>query len=103
VNRKGGEALMAAERSMPWEKTKFWPAGDYTLVAVTHTTEEGVTYSKGDTLSLDEREATRLGNAGSIASPGGVQAVRARVEGGRGSRRDKYLCQMWELAREWDG
>ena len=94
---------MAAERSMPWEKTKFWPAGDYTLVAVTHTTEEGLTHSKGDTLSLDERQATRLGNTGSIASPGGMQAVRTRVESGQGSRRDEYLCQMWELAGEWDG
>jgi hypothetical protein len=103
VNRKGGEALMAAERSMPWEKTRFWLAGDYTLLTDSHTTKEGVTHSKGDTLALDERQATRLGNAGSIASPEGKQAVRARVEGGRGSRRDKYLCQLWELAREWDG
>jgi hypothetical protein len=93
---------MVAERSMPWEKTKFWPAGNYTLVAVTHTTEEGLTYSKGDTLSLDEREATRLGDAGTIATADGMQAVRARVEGGRCSRRDRYLCQLWELAGEWD-
>jgi hypothetical protein len=82
---------------------RIWPAGEYTLLADRHTTEEGVTYSKGDTLALREREATRLGNAGAIASPEGMQAVRARVESGRGSRRDQYLYRMWELAGEWDG
>jgi hypothetical protein len=51
---------------------------------------------------LHEREATRLGNAGAIAIPNGMQAVRARVECGRGSRRDEYLYQMWELAGEWE-
>jgi hypothetical protein len=51
---------------------------------------------------LDERQATRLGNAGTIASPGGMQAVRARVESGQGSRRDEYLYRMWELAGEWE-
>jgi hypothetical protein len=39
-----------------------------------------VTYSKGDTLALDELQATRLGNARIVAPPGGVQAVKARVE-----------------------
>jgi hypothetical protein len=62
-----------------------------------------VTYSKGDTVGLGEREATRLGNAGSIALPNGKEAVRARVEGGRCSRRDRYLCEMWELVGEWEG
>jgi hypothetical protein len=94
---------MTEGRWSPGEPDRIWPAGTYTLLTDSHTTEEGITYSKGDTLVLDERQATRLGNAGSIASPEGKQAVRARVEGGRGSRRDKYLCQMWELAREWDG
>jgi hypothetical protein len=81
---------------------RIWPAGEYTLLTDSHTTQEGVTYSKGETLTLRDREATRLGNAGSIASPGGMQAVRARVESGRGSRRDEYLYRMWELAGEWD-
>ena len=64
--------------------------------------EEEITYSKGATITLDERQATRLGNAGTIASPGGMQAVKARVESGRGSRRDEYLYRMWELAGEWE-
>jgi hypothetical protein len=102
MNRKGGEALVVAERSMPWEKMRFWRAGEYTLLAGSCTTDDGVTYSRGDTVRLDEQQATRLGNTGSIASPAGMQAVRARVEGGRGSRRDKYLCKMWTLAGEWD-
>jgi hypothetical protein len=89
-------------RWSPGEPDRIWPAGVYTLLADSHTTEEGVTYSKGDTFALDERRATRLGNAGTIASPGGVQAVKARVESGRGSRRDEYLYRMWELAGEWE-
>jgi hypothetical protein len=88
---------------MPWEKTRFWSAGEYTLLADSFTTEEGVTYSKGDTVRLAEREATRLGNAGAIALPGGKEAVRARVEVGRCSRRDRYLCEVWGLAGEWEG
>jgi hypothetical protein len=63
---------------------------------------EGITYSMVATLTLDERQATRLGNAGTIASPGGMQAVRARVESGGGSRRDEYLYRMWELSGEWE-
>ena len=102
VSLKGGEALMVAERSMPWDKKRFWFAGEYTLLADFFTTEAGVTYSKGDTVRLDDQQATRLGHAGSISAPDGMQAVRARVEGGRGSRRDKYLCQMWELAGAWE-
>jgi hypothetical protein len=93
---------MVAERSMPWQTPKIWLAGEYTLLADSHTTKEGVTYAKGDTLRLDERQATRLGNAGTIASPGGVQAVKARVESGQASRRDEYLYRMWELVGEWE-
>jgi hypothetical protein len=94
---------MAAQPRKPWEPQKLWPAGEYTLLADSHTTKEGVKYSKGDTLNLDDRQATRLGNAGTIASPSGMQAVRARVEGGRGStRRDEYLYRMWELAGYWE-
>jgi len=59
------------------------------------------TGSKGDTFALGQREATRLGNAGVIAAPDGMYAVRARVESGRGTMRDEYLCQMWELTGAW--
>jgi hypothetical protein len=31
-----------------------------------------------------------------------MEAVRARVETGRGSMRDEYLYRMWELAGEWE-
>jgi hypothetical protein len=93
---------VVAERSMPWEKTRFWLAGEYTLLADSFITEEGVKYTKGETVRLDDQQATRLGNAGSIASLDGMQAVRARVEGGQGSRRDRYLYRMWELAGEWE-
>ncbi len=92
---------MATRRRMPWEPKKLWPAGEYTLLAGSHTAEDRVTYSKGDTISLSEREATRLGSAGTIASPDGMYAVRARVESGRGTVRDQYLCQMWELTGAW--
>ncbi len=92
---------MAAERRMPWEVTKLWPAGEYTLLADSHTTENGSPYSKGDTLSLSEREATRLGNAGTIASPDGMYAVKARVESGRGTVRDEYLYGLWDLTEAW--
>ena len=93
---------MAAQPRKPWGPQKLWPAGEYTLLADSHTTKEGVKYSKGDTLDLDDRQATRLGNAGTIASPSGMQAVRARVEGGRGSTRDEYLYRMWELSGAWE-
>jgi hypothetical protein len=93
---------MTKRRWLPGEPRRIWPAGEYTLLADSYTTKEGATYSKGDALSLDEREATRLGNAGTVASPDGMQAVRVRVESGRGSRRDEYLYRMWELAGEWE-
>jgi hypothetical protein len=93
---------MTERRWSPGEPRRIWAAGEYTLLADSHTTEEGITYSKGEILTLHEREATRLGNAGTIAAPGGVQAVKARVESGRGSRRDEYLYRMWELAGEWE-
>jgi hypothetical protein len=85
-----------------WERRKLWPAGEYTLLADSHTTEGGVAYSKGDTLSLGEREATRLGEAGVVASPGSMRAVGARAESGRGTRRDEYLYQMWKLTGAWE-
>jgi len=87
---------------MPWELKRLWSAGEYTLLADSHTAENGSTYSRGDTLSLGDRDATRLGNAGIIASPDGMYAVRARVESGRGTVRDEYLCQMWELSGVWE-
>jgi hypothetical protein len=93
---------MVTKRRMPWELKKLWRAGEYTLLADSHTAEDGLTYSKGDTLALSEREATRLGNAGVIAPPDGMRAVRARAEGGRGTLRDNYLCQMWELSGVWE-
>jgi hypothetical protein len=92
---------MATKRRMPWELKRLWPAGEYTLLADSHTAEDGLTYSKGETVSLNEREATRLGNAGVVASPGSMYAVRARVEGGRGTVRDEYLHEMWELTGAW--
>ncbi len=93
---------MARGQRMPWERKKVWPAGEYTLLADSHEAGDGVAYSKGDTIALSEREATRLGNAGTIASPDGMYAVKARVESGRGTLRDEYLCQMWELTGAWE-
>ncbi len=85
----------------PWERQKLWPAGEYTLLADSYITEDRVAYSRGDTFVLDERAATRLGNGGAITPPGGMHAVRARVESGKGSKRDEYLYRMWELAGAW--
>jgi len=85
----------------PGERQKLWSAGEYTLLADSHITEDRLTYSRGDTFVLDERAATRLGNAGAITPPGGMHAVRARVESGKGSKRDEYLYRMWELAGAW--
>jgi hypothetical protein len=85
-----------------WGRKKFWPAGEYTLLTDSHTTEDGVTYSKGDTLTLGEREATRLGDTGVIAPPASMYAVAARAESGRGTRRDEYLLELWKLAGAWE-
>jgi hypothetical protein len=93
---------MATELRMPWERKKLWPAGAYTLLADSYTTQDRVTYSKGDTLTLNEVEATRLGNAGAIASPDSMHAVGARAQSGRGTKRDEYLYQMWKLAGVWE-
>jgi hypothetical protein len=93
---------MVGVQRRPWEWQKLWPAGEYTLLADSHTADDQVTYSKGDTIALSEREATRLGNAGVIASPGSMHAVRARAESGRGTVRDEYLCQIWELTGAWE-
>jgi hypothetical protein len=96
------EAPMTDGQRMAGEPMRLWPAGEYTLLSDSHTTEDLVTYSKGDTLTLDERTATRLGNAGAIAPPSGIQAIKARVESGQGTRRDEYLYQMWKLSGVWD-
>jgi hypothetical protein len=93
---------MAAKRKMPWELKRLWPSGEYTLLVDAHTAENGVTHSKGDILALNQWEATRLGNAGSIAPPSSMYAVRARIESGRGTVRDEYLCQIWELTGAWE-
>jgi hypothetical protein len=93
---------MVTKGRMPWELRKLWHAGEYTLLADTHTAEDGLTYSKGDILVLGERAATRLGNAGAVAPPDGMHAVKARVEAGRGTLRDNYLYQMWELSGAWE-
>ena len=61
-----------------------------------------MTYRKGDTLALNQWDATRLGNEGAIALPSGMHAVRARTESGRGTVREEYLYQMWELSGAWE-
>jgi hypothetical protein len=98
----GGETLIATKRRRPWELTKFWPAGEYSVIADSYTAKDGGTYAKGETIALSEREATWLGTAGTVASPTSMYAVRARVESGRGTLRDEYLCQMWELTGVWE-
>lgn len=94
---------MAAQLRRSWELKRLWPAGEYTLLVDSYAAEDGVTYSKGDTLALNQWEATRLGNKGAIASPSSMHAVRARTESGRGTVRDEYLYRMWELAGVWEG
>ena len=88
---------MVGARPRPWEPQRIWPRGEYTLLADSHTAEDGLTYAKGESLTLSEREATRLGNAGAIAPPDSMHAVRVRTECGRGTMRDEYLYQMWTL------
>ena len=94
---------MAAQLRRSWELKRLWPAGEYTLLADSYAAEDGVTYSKGDTLALNQWEATRLGNEKAIASPTSMHAVRARTESGKGTVRDEYLYRMWELAGAWEG
>src|SRR3712207_2377224 len=94
--------LMAAQPRKPWERKKLWTAGEYTLLADSYTAEDRVTYFKGDTLDLDQWEATRLGDKGAIASPTSMYAVRARTESGRGTARDRYMYRMWELTGAWE-
>ena len=93
---------MAAQMRRSWERTKLWPSGEYTLLADSYTAENRATYSKGDTLALNQWEATRLGNEGAIAPPSSMHAVRARTESGKGTARDEYLYRMWELAGAWE-
>jgi hypothetical protein len=93
---------MTIEQRRPWERKKLWPAGQYTLLADSHTAENGVTYSKGDILTLGEREATRLGDTDIIAPPASMSAVGARAESGRGTKRDEYLYELWKLAGVWE-
>jgi hypothetical protein len=93
---------MAARRRRSWELKRLWPAGEYTLLVDSYTAEDRVTYSKGDTLALNQWEATRLGNDGAIASPSSMYAVRARTESGRGTMRDEYLYRMWTLTGAWE-
>ena len=93
---------MAAQPRRSWELKKLWPADEYTLLVDSYTAEDRVTYSKGDTLALNQWEATRLGNEGAIASPTSMYAVRARTESGRGTLRDEYLYRMWELSGAWE-
>jgi hypothetical protein len=93
---------MAIGRRRSWERRKLWPAGEYTLLADSLKAEDGVAYSKGDTLTLGEREATKLGHTGAIASPDSMRAVGARAESGRGTKRDEYLYQMWKLTGAWE-
>jgi hypothetical protein len=88
---------MVGARPRPWEPQRIWPRGEYTLLADSHTAEDGLTYAKGESLTLGAREATRLGNAGAIAPPDSMHAVRARTESGRGTKRDEYLYQIWTL------
>ena len=93
---------MAARQRRSWELKRLWPAGEYTLLVDSYTAEDRVTYSKGDTLTLNQWEATRLGNEGAIASPSSMDAVRARTESGRGTMRDEYLDRMWDLTGAWE-
>jgi hypothetical protein len=93
---------MAAQMRRSWEGTKLWPSGEYTLLADSYTAENRATYSKGDTLALNQWDATRLGNEGAIAPLSSMHAVRARTESGRGTARDEYLYRMWELAGAWE-
>ena len=93
---------MAAQLRRSWELKRLWPAGEYTLLVDSYTAQDRVTYSKGDTLALDQWEATRLGNEGAIAFPSSMYAVRARTESGRGTMRDEYLYRMWELTGAWE-
>jgi len=92
---------MAIGRRMPWETTRFWPAGEYTLLVDSYEAQNGMKHSKGETLSLSQWDATKLGNAGDVAAPASMRAVRARVESGRGTLRDEYLCQIWDLTGAW--
>jgi hypothetical protein len=88
--------LMTEKRRPSRQPDRIWPASEYTLLEDAYTTEEGVTYSKGETFALRQREATRLGNAGVIAPPAACRPS------GPGSKRDEYLYRMWELAGEWE-
>lgn len=47
-----------------------WPAGEYTLAVDRWSAPDGTEYVLGDTITLDEAEATRMGNAGAIAPAG---------------------------------
>jgi hypothetical protein len=72
---------------MPRKSKKLWPAGEYTLLATSYTAEDGLTtHSKGDTLTLGGREATRLWNAGAGDEVAGCQGQGREWSGQQAGR-----------------
>jgi hypothetical protein len=69
----------------PAERDERWEAGEYVLLAERHVPahQEGdVELVRGDTVVLEEGEATRLGNAGAIAPVGSPEADEAEATPG---------------------
>jgi hypothetical protein len=46
---------MTEKRQPSRQPDRIWPAGEYTLLEDAYTTEEGVTYAKGETFALRQR------------------------------------------------
>jgi hypothetical protein len=58
---------------------EVWKEGQYVLLVDRFTNAKDEKYLRGDVLHLNEGEATRLGNANSIAPVGSLEARRAQA------------------------
>lgn len=64
---------------------EVWPAGEYVLLTDRYTPvgqEGGVEMVRGDDVVLEQEEATRLGNTGSIAPVASAAAEEAKATPG---------------------
>lgn len=75
-----------------------WPEGEYVLTVDKFRRDEE-DYVEGDTIVLDEADATRLGFGGAIAEPDSLEARKA-LAAASGSEKDQKLVRAETLEAE---
>lgn len=65
---------------MPRNQVQVYPEGEYTLLVDNWMKPDSTEWVRGDTLTLDQAEATRLGNANAVAQKDTYEAKVARGE-----------------------